>query len=81
MRVFCATMRDKPGIDATSLNLFLRYRYTPSPHTILKGGRILRCRHTDNAFLQINHDQGSGGVEFRKRHLFSFQLGGGFRRS
>ena len=37
MRAICATMRDKPGIDATSLNLFLRYRYTPSPHTILKG--------------------------------------------
>ena len=37
MRAICATMRDKPGIDATALNLFLRYRYTPSPHTILKG--------------------------------------------
>ncbi len=41
MRAICATMRDKPGIDATSLNLFLRYRYTPSPHTILKGVRKL----------------------------------------
>ena len=28
-------------IDPTSLNLFLRYRYTPSPYTILKGVRKL----------------------------------------
>jgi asparagine synthase (glutamine-hydrolysing) len=28
---------DKAEIDPVSLNLFLRYRYTPSPHTILKG--------------------------------------------
>ncbi len=41
----------------------------------------MHCRHTDNASLQINHDQGSSGVEFRERHLFSFRLGGGFRRS
>src|SRR5262249_37894320 len=27
----------KAEIDITSLNLFLRYRFTPSPHTILKG--------------------------------------------
>ena len=29
--------RKEPEIDPTSLNLFLRYRYTPSPYTILKG--------------------------------------------
>jgi asparagine synthase (glutamine-hydrolysing) len=28
---------DKPEVDPNSLNLFLRYRYTPSPYTILKG--------------------------------------------
>ena len=37
MRAVCATMQEKPDIDPTSLNLFLRYRYTPSPYTILKG--------------------------------------------
>jgi len=37
MRAVRATMAGKPEIDPTSLNLFLRYRYTPSPYTILKG--------------------------------------------
>jgi asparagine synthase (glutamine-hydrolysing) len=41
MRAVCATMQEKPDIDPTSLNLFLRYRYTPSPYTILKGVRKL----------------------------------------
>jgi len=31
------SMRDRVEIDATSLNLFLRYRFTPSPYTIVKG--------------------------------------------
>ena len=37
MRAVRATMPGKAEIDPTSLNLFLRYRYTPSPHTIIKG--------------------------------------------
>jgi asparagine synthase (glutamine-hydrolysing) len=37
IRAIRASMQDKAEIDPTSLNLFLRYRYTPSPHTILKG--------------------------------------------
>jgi asparagine synthase (glutamine-hydrolysing) len=37
MRAVRATMPDKADIDATSLNLFLRNRFTPSPYTILKG--------------------------------------------
>lgn len=41
MHAIRATMADKVGIDPTSLNLFLRYRYTPSPYTILKGVRKL----------------------------------------
>src|SRR2546430_115637 len=41
MRPICAAMQNKPEIDPTSLNLFLRYRYTPSPYTILKGVRKL----------------------------------------
>jgi asparagine synthase (glutamine-hydrolysing) len=37
LRAVRATMQGKAEIDPTSLNLFLRYRYTPSPYTILKG--------------------------------------------
>jgi asparagine synthase (glutamine-hydrolysing) len=41
MRAIRATMPDAAEIDPTSLSLFLRYRYTPSPYTILKGVRKL----------------------------------------
>ncbi len=41
IRAIRATMADAPAIDATSVNLFLRYRYTPSPNTILKDVRKL----------------------------------------
>jgi asparagine synthase (glutamine-hydrolysing) len=41
MRAVRATMPDGAEVDPTSLNLFLRYRYTPSPYTILKGVRKL----------------------------------------
>src|SRR5690242_6194980 len=34
-------MEEKAEVDPTSLNLFLRYRYTPAPFTILKGVRKL----------------------------------------
>ena len=37
MRAVRAVMREKQEIDPDSLNLFLRYRFTPSPYTILKG--------------------------------------------
>jgi len=37
MRPIREMMGDKAEVDPTSLNLFLRYRYTPSPYTILKG--------------------------------------------
>jgi asparagine synthase (glutamine-hydrolysing) len=37
IRAVRATMPDKAEIDPTSLNLFLRYRFTPSPFTILRG--------------------------------------------
>ena len=36
MRAIRATMPGKAEIDPNSLNLFLRYRFTPSPFTILK---------------------------------------------
>ena len=41
MRAVRATMPEGAEIDPTSLNLFLRYRYTPSPHTIIKDVRKL----------------------------------------
>jgi asparagine synthase (glutamine-hydrolysing) len=36
MRPILASMSKRADINPTSLNLFLRYRYTPSPYTILK---------------------------------------------
>ncbi len=37
MRAVRAAMTDGIEIDPTSVNLFLRYRYTPSPNTMVKG--------------------------------------------
>lgn len=37
IRSIRAAMQEQADVEATSLNLFLRYRYTPSPYTILKG--------------------------------------------
>jgi asparagine synthase (glutamine-hydrolysing) len=37
MRAVIAALRERPEIDPVALNLFLRYRYTPSPQTIFKG--------------------------------------------
>ena len=37
MRPILAAMDEKPEIDPVALNLFLRYRYTPSPLTLHKG--------------------------------------------
>jgi asparagine synthase (glutamine-hydrolysing) len=37
IRAVRAGTADRLEIDPTSLNLFLRYRYTPSPYTIIKG--------------------------------------------
>jgi asparagine synthase (glutamine-hydrolysing) len=41
IRPIRTAMSDGAEIDPTSLNLFLRYRYTPSPYTMLKGVRKL----------------------------------------
>ncbi len=41
MRAVRAAMPDNAEIDPISLNLFLRYRFTPSPYTILKEVRKL----------------------------------------
>jgi asparagine synthase (glutamine-hydrolysing) len=37
MRPIRAAMQGKAEIDTTALSLFLRYRFTPAPHTIVKG--------------------------------------------
>jgi asparagine synthase (glutamine-hydrolysing) len=37
MRPVLAALRQRPEVDPIALNLFLRYRYTPSPLTIFKG--------------------------------------------
>jgi len=41
IRPIRALMPGKAEVDATSLDLFLSYRFTPSPYTILKGVRKL----------------------------------------
>jgi len=41
MRAVSATMTHKPEVDPTSLCLFLQYRFTPAPYTILEGVRKL----------------------------------------
>lgn len=41
IRALRATTSDPAEIDPTSLNLFLRYRYTPAPYTLFKGIRKL----------------------------------------
>lgn len=41
MRAIRAAMSKEPEVDPTSLNLFLRYRFTPSPYTLFKSIRKL----------------------------------------
>lgn len=41
IRPIIAASDEVPGVDPVSLNLFLRYRYTPSPYTIYEGIRKL----------------------------------------
>jgi len=41
IRTILAVAKDSPDPDPTALNLFLRYRFTPSPYTVFKGIRKL----------------------------------------
>jgi asparagine synthase (glutamine-hydrolysing) len=41
LRSILAVLPKRPDVDMTALNLFLRYRYTPSPLTLYKGIRKL----------------------------------------
>ena len=51
IRPVMAAAGKRPDVDTTSVNLFLRYRYTPSPRTIFKGihklapGTMLVCQN------------------------------------
>jgi asparagine synthase (glutamine-hydrolysing) len=57
LRAVLAGMNEQPAVDTDSLNLFLRYRFTPSPHTIFLGvnklapGSMLVCED-GKAFVQ-----------------------------
>ena len=41
IRAVVAATEEKADVDPTSFNLFLRYRYTPSPYTVFQGVRKL----------------------------------------
>lgn len=41
VRAILQATQERASVDLTSLNLFLRYRYTPSPHTLFNGVRKL----------------------------------------
>lgn len=41
IRAVLAGMKERPAPDPNALNLFLRYRFTPSPYTMLQGIRKL----------------------------------------
>ena len=41
LRAILAALPERPEVDTTALNLFLRYRYTPSPLTLYQGIRKL----------------------------------------
>jgi asparagine synthase (glutamine-hydrolysing) len=41
LRAVLASQDQRPGVDVTAMNLFLRYRYTPSPLTMYEGIRKL----------------------------------------
>jgi asparagine synthase (glutamine-hydrolysing) len=41
IRAILAAQKSRPDVDPTALNLFLRFRYTPSPLTIFQGVRKL----------------------------------------
>jgi asparagine synthase (glutamine-hydrolysing) len=46
IRTILSAAKDSPEPDPTALNLFLRYRFTPSPYTVFKGIRKLAAGTT-----------------------------------
>jgi len=65
IRPILAAMEGKPEIDPVSLNLLLRYRYTPSPLTLFKGIKKLA------AGTMITYENGVGHI----RRWYQFKPG------
>jgi asparagine synthase (glutamine-hydrolysing) len=65
MRAVRAAMHEKPEIDPGSLNLFLRYRFTPSPNTILKG--VYKLAPGTKLTAQDGHYKVSRWYQFKPR--------------
>ena len=53
IRAILAAQKSRPDVDPTALNLFLRFRYTPSPLTIFQGIRKL----APGTMLVVEKDQ------------------------
>lgn len=56
IRAILAGLNAKPEINPAAINLFLRYRYTPAPHTIYKGIQKLAagtCLIVENGNAEI----------------------------
>jgi asparagine synthase (glutamine-hydrolysing) len=56
IRAILAGLNKKPDINPAAVNLFLRYRYTPAPHTIYKGIQKLAagtCLIVENGNVEL----------------------------
>ena len=56
IRTILAGLNNKPAINPAAINLFLRYRYAPAPHTIYKGIQKLAagtCLIAENGNVEI----------------------------
>jgi asparagine synthase (glutamine-hydrolysing) len=56
IRAILAGLNEKPDINPAAVNLFLRYRYTPAPHTIYKGIKKLAagtCLIVENGTAEV----------------------------
>ena len=56
IRAILAGLNKKPDINPAAVNLFLRYRYTPAPHTIYKGIQKLAagtCLIVENGNVEV----------------------------
>jgi asparagine synthase (glutamine-hydrolysing) len=56
IRAILAGLNEKPDINPAAINLFLRYRYAPAPHTIYKGIQKLAagtCLIAENGTAEV----------------------------
>lgn len=63
LRAVRALMPDRTEINPTSLNLFLRFRYTPSPYTMVKG--VCKLAPGTKLTVENGHAQVSRWYQFR----------------